>query len=464
MNELLTDQYLNKTVAVVGLGISNQAAIRFFIQRGAKVEVFDRKPEEELDPTVRRQLFFWDVDYHGGDSYLSMLAERKFDFICPTPGMRKDLPELLRAMEQGAELTSEIGLFFDHCPCTIVGVTGSAGKTTTTTLLSEMLKQHLGEGKVWTGGNIGWSLLEYIEHMREDHIALLELSSFQLQMLRRSPHIALLLNIQPNHLDVHSSMEEYIESKKNIFRFQSPGDLTILSADDPLTRQSMADVPGRCLRFSLASIVPDGACLRDDMLLLHGAPLMPVQRVGLTGAHNLYNVMAASLAAKELGVPNDVIAAIAASFKGVEHRLEVVAEVNGVTYVNDSIATSPDRTMAALQSFDRPIILLAGGYDKRLDYSAMGELTARKVRLLVLYGQTADKIEAATRLHDKDGKCTVLRVQNLQEACEAAQRHSQSGDVVLLSPASASYDQFPNYQERGRAFKQWVIRQTGNGM
>ncbi len=480
-------------MALVGLGISNLAVARFLLRQGARVTVCDQKPAGELGERYRA-LAGAAVEWHLGPGYLEAIApgpgRPAFDYIFLTPGMRKDLPEIHAARAHGARLDSEIGLFFRYCPAPIVGITGSAGKTTTTTLAGFILRET--GRRVHVGGNIGQPLLEELDAIGPEDLVVLELSSFQLQMLDRSPHVGVVLNLRPNHLDIHASFEEYAESKRNIIRFQGPGDVAVVNADDPAVAAWGEGAPGRVLRFSRREEVGRGAFLRrtqagtaearapgepggrvdpEALVVLRGvAPLLregeeaAVGRAGeipLPGAHNVSNVLAALVVGAACGAPLDRAWEAVRAFRGVEHRLELVHEVGGVRYYNDSIATAPDRTEAALDSFTDPIILIAGGYDKKIPFDGLAEKVVERVKALVLMGTTAPKIaravaEAAARRGVAPPP--VDRARDLAEAVAMAAARAVPGDVVLLSPACASYDMFTNYEERGRRFKEIVSR------
>lgn len=462
-----------KRVAVVGLGVSNLAVARFLLDAGAAVSVFDRKSPEDLGERYRA-LAGEPVDWVLGDGYLGELEARApgFDRVFLTPGMRKDLPELEAARRAGAAFDSEMGLFFRCCRAPIVGITGSAGKTTTTALVGRMLEA--AGRRVFVGGNIGRPLLPLVDAIGPDDAAVLEMSSFQLQMLDRSPQVGVLLNVRPNHLDMHAGFEEYFEAKKNVFRFQGPADTAVLNAEDPAVAGCAAEAPGRVAWFGRAGEVARGAFLRGGRVVVRGLGAAPSGRDGgagevvagdaaelvLPGAHNVANALAALAAAAAFGADPRRAWAGVRGFRGVEHRLEFVRERDGVRFYNDSIATAPDRTLAALASFEAPLVLLAGGYDKKIPFDALGERIAERVRVLVLLGRTAPKIraaveEAAARRGVRGPE--ILEAPDFREAVALAAGAARPGDVVLLSPACASYDMFNNYEERGRLFKELVL-------
>lgn len=455
-------EYKGLRAAVIGLGVSNQAVVRWLAARGALVTAFDRKTAGELGEVYDR-LNGLGVAWSLGEGYLLKLDPREFDVVFLTPGMRKDLPEIARLREAGVRLHSEIGLVFDYCPAPVIGITGSAGKTTTTTLTGLVLGET--GRRVFVGGNIGEPLLERLEEMTPDDLVVLELSSFQLQMLCKSPHIGVLLNIRPNHLDIHASFEEYVEAKRNIVRFQGRDDVAVLNADDAHSAACAGLGEGRVALFSGRREVEAGAFCRDGRVIVRWdgreETAGEAAEIRLPGAHNLENALAALCIAAAAGVPAERAWSAIRGFAGVEHRLEPVRELRGVRYINDSIATAPDRTAAALASFDAPLILIAGGYDKKIPYDDLGPLIVDRVRKLILIGQTAPKIRAAVERAAAPKASPgpeIVDAASLEEAVRLAASAARPGDVVLLSPASASYDMFTDYRERGRRFKECVQR------
>ena len=435
-----------RRVLVLGLGVSNRPLVRLLLRYGVETVGCDRTPREKLDDELLA-LEREGLELHLGDGYLKGL---RGDVAFRTPGLHPDTPELRALRDAGTYVTSEMEAFFEVCPCTILGVTGSDGKTTTTTLISEILK-HAGR-RVWLGGNIGTPLLDQADHMLPDDLAVLELSSFQLMDLHHSCHIAVVTNLAPNHLDVHRDMEEYVGAKKNIFRYQSETDTLIVNADNALTNALAAEAPGRVLRFSRREAAD--VCLRDGVLLRDGDPVLHADEIRIPGVHNIENYMAAMLATQGLASDEDV-RAVARSFGGVEHRIELVREKDGVRFYNDSIASSPSRTIAGLRSFDQKVILIAGGYDKHIPYDVLGPEIAGHVRLLVCTGATGGKIADAART--VPGAPEILMIDDFYEAVRTAAARAVPGDVVLLSPASAAFDCFKNFMVRGAEFKKTVM-------
>lgn len=454
----------NRTVAVVGLGVSNRAVIRWLSRRGARLFGFDQKTAPELG-AAHDQLQALGVQLVLGPDYLEQLETGEWDAVVLTPGMRKDLPQLERLRGRGVPFYSEIGLVFALCRGRIVGVTGSSGKTTTTTLIGEMLKA--GPEPVYVGGNIGQPLIEVVEEIPPEAWVVLELSSFQLEMLDQSPHVALVTNVTPNHLDAHGSMEAYVAAKERIVRFQRPDDLAVFNLDNPASAAMSRQAPGRTLLFSRRQPVPAGAWQDGDRLMIGGIPggqdkpalLCRTSDVQLLGEHNLENILAAAAVAAACGIDLAAARAVVTTFRGVPHRLELVAEWNGVRYYNDSIATSPARAAAGIRAMRAPVVLIAGGYDKKLPFDELAEAVVGAVRVLILMGATASKIEAAVVAHARATAAPlpeIVHVGSLEAAVEEAARRARPGEVVLLSPACASYDMFPNFEVRGRRFVELV--------
>ena len=438
-----------KRIAVFGLGVSNRPLVRLLLEFGCDVLGCDRTPREQLDEEVL------DLERQGcklsvGEHYLENLSA---DLVFRTPGMHPGNPALVELREQGAEVTSEMEVFFEVCPCTIIAVTGSDGKTTTTTLVSEMLKA---SGKqVWLGGNIGTPLLPRVREMQESDVAVVELSSFQLMDMKRSPHVALVTNLAPNHLDVHKDMEEYVEAKKNIFRFQNEADILVINADNDIT----APFVGNGLTKSFSRQGKDtNVRLEGEMILRNGIPVLNKGDILIPGEHNVENYMAA-IAVVEGLVDDDTIRHVAKTFGGVEHRIELVRVKDGVRFYNDSIASSPSRTIAGLKSFPEKVILIAGGYDKHIPYDVLGPEICEHVKILVLGGATGPKIrEAVVNCPDYQPGCPeIIDCVDFASAVKASAEAAKSGDVVLMSPASAAFDQFKNFMVRGKVFKKMVM-------
>ena len=449
------DSIRNKRVAVIGIGVSNTPLLDMLLAEGIRVTACDKRTREQMGQQAE-ELERRGCTLHLGEDYLKGLDA---DVIFRTPGLRPDVPEIAACVARGADLTSEMEVFFRVCPCPIIAVTGSDGKTTTTTIIAELLKS---AGKrVWVGGNIGHPLLCEADGMLQTDYAVLELSSFQLMTMTRSPHIAVVTNLAPNHLDMHRDMAEYVAAKENIFRHQSRGDIAIFNGDNAITAEQSARAPGRARTFSRLGEAADGVFLRgEDIVCRSGGQervIMTTGDIKIPGVHNVENYMAAIAAVDGL-VPDEVIRSFARSFGGVEHRIELVRTYRGVRYYNDSIASSPSRTIAGLRSFKEKVILIAGGYDKHIPFDVLGPEVVAHVKLLVLCGATADKIRASVENAPgyAPGKPEILDVTPFTAAVEAARDRAQPGDVVTLSPACAAFDQFKNFAERGRFFKSIV--------
>lgn len=461
-----------KTASVVGVGISNTPLIEWLIERGAFVTARDQKTRDRLEPLASR-LESKGVRIVCGEAYLDGITD---EVIFRTPGIRYDKPQLRTAVARGARLTSEMEFFFELCPCPIVGITGSDGKTTTTTIISKLLEAAYGEEHVYLGGNIGRPLLPEVENMTPADWAVVELSSFQLQTMYRSPRIAVITNVTPNHLDYHIDMIEYIDAKRNIYRGQTTGDRLVLNAGNAITREMAQDavMTGNEIRmfgFDEGGIpsevlAQDGnSCVcRGGAIYCGGEHIMDTADIKLPGRHNIENYMAA-VAALYGHVETFRFAELARSFEGVEHRIELVRNKDGVRYYNSSIDSSPTRTLAALSSFappadsnERRLIVICGGYDKQLDYAPLGEPLCRLAKAVVLCGATSPKIKSAVTACPgyKRGYPLLREESTLEKAVKRAASLAKAGDIVLLSPASASFDMFKNFEERGLRFKDLV--------
>lgn len=444
-----------RTVAVIGIGVSNTPLLRLLLREGIAVTACDRSDRAKLD-ALAEELEAAGAVLRLGDGYLQDLDQ---DVIFRTPGLRPDVPELEAARARGSVITSEMEVFFQVCPCPIIAVTGSDGKTTTTTIIAELLRA--AGHTVHVGGNIGHPLLAEAGSIRPTDWAVLELSSFQLMTMTRSPHIAVLTNLAPNHLDVHKSMEEYVWAKENIFRHQQPGDIAVFNLDNAITRELSAHAPGRALYFSRQAEPENGVFLRGDAVISRRdgreRQIMTTADIRLPGVHNVENYMAAIAAVDGL-LPDETVRTFARAFNGVEHRIELVRTWHGVRFYNDSIASSPSRTIAGLRSFKEKVILIAGGYDKHIPFDVLGPEVVEHVKLLILCGATADKIRAAVEQAPGywPGHPEILDVTPFQRAVETARDRAVPGDVVTLSPACAAFDQFKNFMERGKTFKSIV--------
>lgn len=445
----------NTKILILGLAREGVVLARFFAGQGAKVTVTDMAPQDRL----RRQ-----IDAVGSDSVQYALGADYPDLITNvdrffvSPGVPESNPVYQAALAGGLAIESMTTLFFELCPSTIVGVTGSSGKTTTTGLIGHILRH--AEMNVAVGGNIGHPMLGLLPAAKRSTIVVLELSSFQLSILRRSPQVAVVTNISPNHLDRHESMAEYVAAKRHIVDHQRPGDYAVLNADDPLVRQFANISPSEILWFG-ETATGDGAVLLDDQLgLLRNdrfLSVMAAQDVPLLGRHNIGNVLAAIAAVGVFGVSPEHMASAIRTFRPAPHRLQVVADIEGVRYIDDSIATSPARACVALDAIEGPVLVIAGGRDKHLPWDAFASKVATRARALFLLGEAAPLIEQAVRetLESEDANLqrdAVIRCASLEHAVQQAKTMASPGDVVLLSPGCASYDMFTDFEERGRVF------------
>lgn len=445
-----------RKVAIIGLGVSNIPLLRFLYDLGAIITVFDNRTVEQMPEEILQILATCNIDKAFGLGNLNNLSG--FDIIFRSPSCLPTTKELAAEEKRGAIITTEIEMFMKMFPGVVIGVTGSDGKTTTTSLVYEILKQKY---NCYVGGNIGIPLFTKIEEMTPEDVVVLELSSFQLMGMGISPDIAIITNITPNHLNVHSSYDEYINAKKNIFKHQNENSLLVLNYDNEVTRECGLEAKGRVEFFSRKSkldngyIVDDGiikAC--EDKIRKH---VLNTRAAMLKGDHNYENICAALLATKDLADMESAVE-IVKNFSGVPHRLELVKRVNGVRWYNDSIGTSPARTIAGLNAFQEEIILIAGGYDKNLDYTPIGRPILNKTKAVILLGQTADKIAEAVEKESKIRNKTVdmYKCENLEQCVNLAKDLAKPGQIVLFSPASASFDMFKNFEERGEKFKELV--------
>ncbi len=438
-------------MGVIGIGVSNRPLIRMLRDAGIDVTAYDKSEREKLGD-VAKEMDDLGVKLVLGPDYLDRLQG---DVIFRTPGLHADIPALTTARSKGIKVTSEMEVFLRVCPCKTIGITGSDGKTTTTTLIGELLKA--AGYTVHVGGNIGKPLLPEVDRMKPDDIAVLELSSFQLMDMTRSPDIAVVTNISQNHMDVHKSMEEYIAAKENILCHQHTDDLAVLNGDNDTTREFASQAIGRAILFSRLRPQPEGVDIENGVIRYMSKDVLPVEDILLPGVHNVENYMAAIGAVGDM-VDGEIIRQTAKNFAGVEHRIELVRTLDGVRYYNDSIASSPTRTIAGLHSFDQKVILIAGGYDKKIPYAELGEEIVEHVSTLCLTGATAGKIREAVESADgyEPGHPEIIQCDDFTSAVLAARDAAKPGDVVILSPACASFDQFKNFEERGRTFKDIV--------
>ncbi len=434
-----------KNICVVGIGISHLPLIEYLVKLGACVTACDKRAEAEMGETAAH-LKSLGVNLCLGENYLANLSG---DLIFKTPGMRPDVPELIAAKEKGITVTTEMEVFLKLCPAPVTAVTGSDGKTTTTTLVYKLLSA--AGFKTHVGGNIGKPLLPEIDSISESDRVVLELSSFQLQTMTQSPEKAIITNITPNHLDYHKDYQEYIDAKKNIMLHQNTSNLVILNADNDVTSGLVSEAKGKVLTFSREG--EGDVCLQDKMMCVHGEPVLDVRDIRIPGNHNVENYMAA-IAATYPDVSAEAIRTCAKEFGGVAHRIEFIRELEGVRYYNSSIDSSPNRTKNTLAVFSEPVVLIAGGKDKGIPYDELGPAIRDHVKCLVLIGATAPVI---AKVAEKDAPDVPrLFATTYPEAVAMAKEQAEAGDVVIMSNASTSFDMFKNFEERGNLFKELV--------
>lgn len=451
------EKYINsKKVGIIGLGVSNIPLIDYMYEKNAKVTVFDNREKEEIPTEIMQKIEKYEFNFVGGNDNLKQL--QNFDIIFRSPSCLPTRPELLAETARGAIITTEIEMLMKMCPCKVIGITGTEGKTTTSSIIHAIIKK--AGYNCYLGGNIGKPLFTKLSQMSEKDIIILEMSSFQLMGMNISPDISLVTNIYPDHLNIHSSYQEYQDAKKSIFKHQNQDGIVVLNYDNEITRSFASETIGKVKFFSSKQKLQDGYIYNiSDGYIKHckdgiETNIINKKDIKIRGVHNYENICAALAVTDSLVDTKTQIEAIK-EFIGVEHRLEFVKEIDGVKYYNDSIGTSPASTIAGLNAFDENIILLAGGADKHLDYKEIGEKIAEKVGTLILCGPTSDKIETATKAALRR-EINIIKVTNMKEAVEAARENAKPGDIVLLSPASTSFDLYKNFAERGNIFKEIV--------
>ena len=447
-------------VLILGAARQGLALARWLSLHGARVTLSDMRHEEDLR-LARESLAEYPIEWALGGHPLELLDTT--DVLCPSGGVPLTLPIVAEAVKRGIPLSNDSQIFMEVVPCRTIGITGSAGKTTTTTLVGNMAKTAYGD-RAYVGGNIGDPLINYVDQMEPDDIAILEISSFQLDQMTISPNIAAILNITPNHLDRHGTMEAYTAAKARILEFQSEKDSAILGRDDRGAWSLRNNVRGKLYTFSLDELEEglNGTYLYDGLLNLRDGdaylPLLLREKISLRGEHNLSNVLAAFAIGHAAGFPLDAMLEAAEEFRGVPHRLELVRELRGVRWYNDSMATAPERSMAAIRAFEEPIVLLLGGRDKDLPWEDLMRLVGQRVDHVVLFGEAAEKIRnTAQALGLRENGSKIARAQGLHDAVIKAAEVAESGDVVLLSPGGTSFDEFKDFAERGERFREWVL-------
>jgi UDP-N-acetylmuramoylalanine--D-glutamate ligase len=456
--------WVDKRVLMIGAARQGIALSRFLAEHGAEVILNDRRSQESLKG-AQENLADLNITWVTGEHPLEILDD--VDLVCLSGGIPLDLSIVQEAIQRHIPLSNDSQIFLDETPCPVIGITGSAGKTTTTALVGEIARRHFDlrkpENRVWVGGNIGNPLIQDVEKIKSDDLAVMELSSFQLEIMTKSPHIAAILNLTPNHLDRHKTMSKYISAKSQILTHQTPQDIAVLNRDDFQVRKLYSEVKGRRITFGLNPPFnkQDATYLKRDKLYLQAtgevAKIMKTDVINLRGTHNLYNILAAIAISAAATFSLQAIYDGIVSFEGLPHRLEFVREYGGADWYDDSIATAPERTIAALQSFDQPIILLAGGRDKDLSWDQLATLIRQKVDHLILFGEAAEMIHDAVGFANPfSPPYTIDRCKGLEEAVQRAAERVEPGYVVLLSPGGTSFDEFTDFEERGRRFKQWV--------
>lgn len=448
----------NKSVGIIGMGISHIPLIELLIEKGALITVYDKKSPSELGNEYNN-FKTKGVKFNLGDDYLCSL---KGDIIFKTPGIRFDNPSILKAENNGSIITSEMEVFFEICTCPIIAVTGSDGKTTTTTLISKIIEK-TGK-KCYLGGNIGTPLLPIVEKINENDVVVVELSSFQLQSMKKSPHIAVVTNISPNHLDYHKTYQEYIDAKKAIFNYQSYEDILVVNAENEITNSFADEAKGRVIKFSSKKQLDCGCYLLGGNLYSNfngeNKLLFSANNIKIPGIHNVENYLAAICATLQFN-NSGASKEVATTFGGVEHRIEFVRSLNDISFYNSSIDSSPNRSIATLSVFDKKVIMICGGKDKGIPYDEIGPVILDKVKHLILIGATSKKIhEAVINAAKSRGEALSIKIDtatSYEEAVATAYKSANTGDVVVLSPASTSFDMFKNFEERGNLFKKIVM-------
>lgn len=446
-----------RKVAVIGLGVSNLPLIDYLYEKKAQVTVFDERTIDEISKDIINKINIYEFKTSFGKNCLDNL--KGFNIIFRSPSCLPTRPELQAEADRGAIVTTEVEMLMEMCPCKIIGVTGSDGKTTTTSMINAILRK--GGYTTFLGGNIGTPLFTKLPEMTPEDIVVLELSSFQLMNMSVSPDIAVITNVTPNHLNIHKDYEEYIEAKKNIFKNQNENGILILNYDNDITRSCQKEAKGKVIFFSSKEKLDNGFIVDNDVIKecedKVRKHILNTDEVILRGNHNFQNIATALAATKTL-VDTDVAAQAIKEFKPVEHRIEFIKEIDGVKWYNDSASSSPTRTLSGINAFKENIVLIAGGYDKNLDYEPLAKPIIDKVTALILIGQTAEKIFNAvkTEAEKENKKIDIYMCDSLEQTIEIARKTAKKGEVVLFSPASASFDMFKNFADRGEKFKKLV--------
>jgi UDP-N-acetylmuramoylalanine--D-glutamate ligase len=456
----MMNDWKGKHLVIVGAARQGLALAGYLSKRGTEITITDRKEEQVLG-TVQEK-FQGSVNWVLGSHPLELLDTA--DGLSLSGGIPLSIPLVREALQRGIPLTNDSQVFMELVPCQVIGITGSAGKTTTTLLVGKMVEDAYGKEQSWVGGNIGNPLIAVLDQIKSDHIAVMEISSFQLELMTKSPPIACVTNVTPNHLDRHGTMEEYTRAKTRVLDFQTRSDVAVLNREDPGSWDLRSHVQGILESFGVDKPGPEqtGSYLDGENICYwdgnSSRALLPISSIKLRGEHNLMNVLAACAIAIAAGIPEDSIKKGVEALEGVEHRLEFVRSWHGADWINDSIATAPERSIAAVQSFEEPLVLLAGGRDKDLPWKQFADLVQERVRFVVLFGEAADLIEHALLSAQKEGQLGVpyIKCSGLEDAIQQAAEIIQSGEVVLLSPGGTSFDEFDDFAERGEYFRQCV--------
>ena len=458
MTNDMTDDFKNKKIAIVGFGVEGVASAKYLHDKGANIWVLDKRQKGELEQQFVTPIERLGVQFILGENYLSDLS--KYDMIIRSPGVKRSTPELVQAEKDGVIITSQTKLFFDLCPAKIIGVTGTKGKGTTSSLIYEMLKS---DGRdVFLGGNIGFPPIAFLDQLTGQSIVVLELSSFQLQDLDKSPHIAVMLMITSEHLDYHATVEEYVDAKRNLVRHQTTDDYAVVNRDYPASNESDILTDGKVFYVSRERETDNGCFVLGGKILMrkngNDQEVIKKDEIFLPGKHNLENVCAAAMAASLAGVGREEIAYVLRTFRGLEHRLELVREVNGVKYYDDSFSTTPETAIAAIEAFENPKILILGGASKNSDFSELGKVIrhAKTIKAIIGIGEEWERIKPHVS-HTEGDILLIEGATTMQQIVQAAEKLARSGDVVLLSPGCTSFDMFKNYKDRGEQFKKAVL-------
>jgi UDP-N-acetylmuramoylalanine--D-glutamate ligase len=456
---MMINNWQNKTVAILGFGIEGMETLRFLQKEGASVWILDKRQKEQFDHDLITEAERLEAHFSFGKDYLNDLTN--YDIIIRSPGVRYFLPELVAAKERGVVVTSHTSLFFDLCPCPIIGVTGTKGKGTTATLIYKMLEE--AGIDAYLGGNIGTPPLSFLNKLQPSSMVVLELSSFQLQDMTRSPHIAIMLMVTSEHLDYHATQEEYVEAKRNILRFQTIDDFAIVNRDYPASNESDVETNGKVFYASRERETNNGCFALNGKIVVrrddNDDEIITTKEIALPGKHNLENVCAAVMAARLAGVGKKYIINVLKEFTGLPHRLELIKEVDGVKYYDDSFSTTPETAIAAIASFSEPKILILGGSSKGSDFVQLGKVIreSESIKAIIGIGDEWWRMKEELGNKESSGLLIIEGATTMHQIVQAAAKIAKKGDVILLSPACASFDMFKDYKDRGEQFEKEVL-------